>query len=78
MSIPTEIVYRYNGDPASEEMELHASLGVTLPHAHSVIVRKGKAWQVSKVEMVPCVSELTRIPVYRIFLTDAQSPTAVA
>jgi hypothetical protein len=78
MSIPTEIVYRYNGDPASDEMEVHASLGVVLPHTHSVIERKGKAWEVSKVEVVPCVNEMTRIPVYRICLTEARNPAAVA
>jgi hypothetical protein len=72
MSIPAEIVFRYNGDPNSDEMELHTNPELALPPAESVIGRNGRSWKVSKVEVIPPTSEMTRIPLYRVCVTEIQ------
>jgi len=65
--IPKQIVYRYNGDPKSEEVDQDLYGGPAVPEKDAVVDRKGKSWRVAKVDIE---TSGKNIPVYRIYLTD--------
>ena len=63
-----QIVYRYNGDEKSEELEVDLDGEVALPQPGEYMVRKGKQWKA--VHRIIESSGAGAIPVIRIFLTD--------
>lgn len=65
------IVYRYNGDPKSEEV--FTDLGGELPlySVGEVIVRNGKQWKVAAINDEITVAGAQAIPIHRVFLTDS-------
>jgi hypothetical protein len=65
--IAKQIVYRYNGDPKSEEVDQDLYGGAAVPERDAVVERKGKSWRVVKVDIE---TSGKNIPVYRIYLTD--------
>jgi hypothetical protein len=70
MNESREIVYRYNGDPKSEEFEQDLHGVVRIPQKGTVIARKGKRWTVIHVNKEIKMTAVRTIPVYRVYLTD--------
>jgi hypothetical protein len=68
MKEPKQIVYQYDGNPNSREIEDDRDGEKYVPAQASVLMRNGKLWTVVHVTKQ---QELTRgaIPVYRVFLT---------
>jgi hypothetical protein len=63
-----QIVYRYNGDENSEELEVDLDGEVILPQPGEFMIRKGKQWKA--VHRVVESSGAGAIPVVRLFLSD--------
>ncbi len=63
-----QIVYRYNGDTASEEVEQDPQGEIVVPQLNGIIHRHNKPWKVIYVVTESCADG--RMPVVRIFLTD--------
>lgn len=61
------IVYRYNGDPASEEQEADIDNHVTLKE-DDTIQRNGKRWKVTQINSETAVSVPRPFDVLRVFL----------
>jgi hypothetical protein len=62
-----QLVYRYNGDETTDEVELDMLGELSIPEKGSLIERKGHRWKVVHV----IVEQLaTAVPVYRVFLID--------
>jgi hypothetical protein len=65
-----QIVYRYNGDATTEEIEDDRD-GEIEVHKHGEIVkRNGTTWKVVLVTVDETVAGPKAIPVVRIYLTD--------
>jgi len=65
-----QLVYRYNGVEASEEVEVDRDGEIAIPKQGDIITRKGKEWKVIHVIIQETVAGEPAIPVVRIFLTD--------
>lgn len=63
------IVYRYDGDPSSEEIEEDMMGETSVPQKDAIVVRKGRRWKVVQVNVQ---RELTAraVPIHRVFLTS--------
>ena len=65
------MVYRYNGDPNSEEVETDLDGEVAIPQFGEIIRRKDKDWKVVHVlEHAPVADAPEQMPMVWIFLTD--------
>jgi hypothetical protein len=64
------VVYRFNGDPRTDERIKKTVSRIGLPRTGDMIVRNGKKWKVSITRQDYIFLERAAIPVYRIFLTD--------
>jgi hypothetical protein len=62
------IVYRYNGDATSEEVDPDMLGELTVPPKDSIITRKGINWKV--VHFITEIASNRRVPLIRVFLTD--------
>lgn len=65
-----QIVYRYNGVEASEEVELDRDGVIPTPVQGDILTRKGKQWKVIHVITQVTVAGEPALPVVRVFLTD--------
>ena len=65
-----QIVFRYNGDPATEESDLDMDGDKVIPKQGSLIDRRGEPWKVVQVSMERSAEELLAVPIYRGFLTN--------
>ena len=65
-----QIVFRYNGDPTTEESDLDMDGDKSVPEQGSFIQRRGKPWQVVRVNVEKSVTEPFEVPIYRVFLTN--------
>jgi hypothetical protein len=65
-----QIVFRYNGDPATEEIDLDMDGDKSVPEQGSFIERKGEQWKVVQVNVEANVSEPFQAPIHRVFLTN--------
>ena len=63
-----QFVYRYDGDPKSEEVEEDMFDEIPVPQQNAVIERKGKRWKVVAVNTEVTVSLPRAVPIYRVFL----------
>ena len=64
------VIYRYNGDPYSEETETDLDGEVAVPQFGEIIRRKEKDWKVVHVLQHETVAGNTQMPVLWIFLAD--------
>jgi hypothetical protein len=65
-----QIVYRYNGDPKSDEVVQDAD-GVLPTHfMGEFVMRNGKLWKVVNVNDELTVAGPRAIPIHWVFLTD--------
>jgi hypothetical protein len=65
-----QIIFRYNGDPATEEIDLDMDGDKTVPAQGSFIERRGELWKVAQVKVETSVSEPFQAAVHRVFLTN--------
>jgi hypothetical protein len=65
-----QIVFRYNGDPATEEIDLDMDGDKSVPEQGSFIERKGERWKVVQVNVESSVSEPFQARIHRVFLTN--------
>ncbi len=65
-----QIVFRYNGDPASDEVEVDLNGEASIPEKGWVIKRKDKSWSVVQVNVETSLSAEGPTPVVLVFLTD--------
>ncbi len=63
-----QIVYRYNGDEKTEELEVDYDGDVVLPEPGGFMIRKDKQWKV--VHRIIESSGAGAIPIIRLFLSD--------
>jgi hypothetical protein len=70
MRLPKQIVFRYNDDPTSEEIDLDMDGEKTTPEQGGVIERKGMRWKVLQVNVEANAAEPFEVPVHRVFLTN--------
>lgn len=69
-----QIIYRYNGDPMSDEGFVDWT-GELSPHAvGQVIIRKGKLWKVEAIDNDCAVAGTGSIRIHRVFLTNKFYP----
>jgi 3-dehydroquinate synthase class II len=64
-----QIVYRYNGDANSEEVEQDLD-GELAFQQDQIILRKGKDWKIIHISNEIASSGQGPVPVVRLFLTD--------
>jgi hypothetical protein len=65
-----QIVFRYNGDPTTEESDLDMDGDKSVPEPDSFIDRKGERWKVVQVNMERSAEEPFAVPIYRVFVTN--------
>jgi hypothetical protein len=65
-----QIVFRYNGDPTTEEIDLDMDGDKSVPEQGSFVERKGEKWKVVQVVVETSVMEPFEVPVHRVFLTN--------
>ena len=70
MKSAKQIVYRYNGDPTTEEIDLDMDGDKSVPEQGSFIERKGERWKVFQVNVETSVSEPFQAQIHRVFLTN--------
>lgn len=70
MKSAKQIVFRYNGDSATEEVLVDLDGEETVPEKGAVIARKGKQWKVVMVTTEQTVNVPKAVPVHRVYLTD--------
>lgn len=63
-----QFVYRYDGDPKTDEVVPDLEGQVPVPQKGNVIKRKGKTWKVVDVHTEQLLTNPPAIPVYRVFL----------
>jgi hypothetical protein len=63
-----QFVFRYNGDPTSDEVVPDLEAEVPIPEAGNTVERNGKNWRV--VHIIKDLSAAGAIPVVRVFLSD--------
>ena len=65
-----QIVFRYNSDPTSEEIDLDMDGEKIAPEQGSVIERKGELWKVLKINVETNPAEPFEVPIHRVFLSN--------
>jgi len=65
-----QIVFRYNGDPTTKEIDLDMDGDKSVPGQGSFVERKGGRWKVVQVNVEMSVAEPFEVPVHRVFLTN--------
>ena len=70
MRVAKQIVFQYNGDPATEESDLDMDGDKSVPEPGSFIDRRGERWKVAQVSMETSMAEPFTVPIYRVSLTN--------
>jgi hypothetical protein len=70
MRSPKQIVFRYNDDPSSEEIDLDMDGDKSTPQQGGIIERKGTRWKVLQVNVEANAVEPFEVPVHRVFPTN--------
>jgi hypothetical protein len=65
-----QFVFRYNGDPTTEESDLDMDGDKSVPEPGSIIDRRGERWKVVQVNMERSAEEPFAVPIYRALLTS--------
>ena len=68
-----QIVFRYNSDPTTEEIDLDMDGDKSVPEQGSLIDRRGERWKVVQVNVERSVIEPFEVPIHRVFLTNKLS-----
>lgn len=70
MRVAKQIVFRYNGDPNTEEIDLDMDGEKSVPQQNSVVHRKGERWKVVQVNVERNPKEPFEVPIHRVFLSN--------
>jgi hypothetical protein len=70
MGIAKQIVFQYNGDPATEEIDLDMDGDKSVPEQGSFMDRRGERWKVVQVSAERNAAEPFTVPIYRVFLIN--------
>jgi len=70
MKIAKQIVFRYNGDPTTEESDLDMDGDKSVPEQGTLIERRGERWKVAQVSIETSTEEPFAVPIYRVSLTN--------
>lgn len=70
MKLAKQIVFRYNGGPSIEEIDLDLDGDKSAPKQGSLFERKGERWTVVQVNVERSATEPFEVPIYRVFLTN--------
>jgi hypothetical protein len=70
MRAAKQIVFRYNGDPTTEESDLDMDGDKPVPEQSTLVYRRGERWKVVQVSMETSAEEPFAVPIYRVFLTN--------
>ena len=70
MKSAKQIVFRYNGDSTTEEIDLDMDGDKSVPEQGSFIERKGERWKVVQVNVETSSSEPFAARIHRVFLTN--------
>jgi len=70
MGTAKQIVFRYNGNPFTDEVVVDLRDEETVPERGAVIRRKEKQWKVEMVTKEETGTMPNAIPVYRVYLSD--------
>ena len=70
MRVAKQIIFRYNGDPSTEEIDLDMDGDKSAPKQDSFVERKGERWKVVQVNVEKNLAEPFEVPIYRVFLTN--------
>jgi hypothetical protein len=70
MRFAKQIVFRYDGDPNTEEIDLDMDGDKSVPEQGSFIDRKGQRWKVVQVKVETSIAEPFEVPIHRVFLTN--------
>lgn len=65
-----QIVFRYNNDPSTEEIDLDMDDNKSVPEQGSFIERRGEQWKVVQVNVETSVTEPFEVATHRVFLTN--------
>ena len=63
---PKTIIYRYNGDPNSDEEEFDQYGEFAVPKRNSIFLRHGRLWKTVRVKRE--IGSPGKIPIVRVFL----------
>jgi hypothetical protein len=70
MRIAKQMVFRYNGDPPTEESDLDMDGDKSVPEPGSFIDGRDERWKVAQVSMETSAEEPFAVPIYRVSLTN--------
>jgi hypothetical protein len=71
MSHGSQTIYRYNGDPKSDEVESDRTGAVPLCGVGEMLKRNGKQWRVAIIRNdLNMVASARSVLIHRVFLTD--------
>jgi hypothetical protein len=70
MRAAKQIVFRYNGDSTTEEIDLDMDGDKPVPEQGSFIERRGERWKVVQINVETNVTEPFEVPIHRVFLTN--------
>ena len=68
MRTAKQIVFRYDADPTTEEIDLDMDGDKAVPEQGSFVERKGERWEVVQVNVETNVTEPFEVPIHRVFL----------
>ena len=70
MRTAKRIVFQYNGDQTTEEVDLDMDGDKSIPKQGSFIDRRGQRWKVFQVSVERNATEPFEVPTFRVFLTN--------
>lgn len=70
MRTAKRIVFQYNGDQTTEEIDLDMDGDKSIPKQGSFIDRRGQRWKVFQVRVERNATEPFEVPTFRVFLTN--------
>jgi hypothetical protein len=70
MRAAKQIVFRYNCDSTTEEIDLDMDGYESVLEQDSFIERKGERWKVVQANVETSVTEPFEVPIQRVFLTN--------
>jgi len=69
-AMPKQVVYRFNGNPKTDQVKDDLEDEIELPSKGNVLVIDGKRWKVIEIMTERSLDARGPIPVVRIYLSD--------
>ena len=68
MSCARYFVYRYDGNPGTDEVGFDPNGETQIPKQGDVMNRKGSGWKISSVLVETTATNSGEVPIFRVFL----------